>query len=130
MLVLTIRTDKPNAEIGLYKSGKKLAYKTWHAHRGLSVTIHQKIQNLLDAKGSTFRKVEGIVVYKGPGSFTGLRIGLSVGNALAYGLNVPIVSTTGKDWQLNGINRLNKVENEISAVPDYGSEPNITSPKK
>jgi len=70
------------------------------------------------------------VVYKGPGSFTGLRIGISVANALAYGLNVPIVSTTGKDWQLQGIDRLKKGKNETSAVPDYGSEPHITLPTK
>ena len=130
MLILTIRTDKPDAEIGLYKDDKKLDYKTWHAHRDLSVTIHQKIQDLLNAKGLTFHKIEGVVVYKGPGSFTGLRIGISVANALAYGLNVSIVSTTGKDWQTAGTARLEKGENEISAMPDYGSEPHITQPKK
>ena len=103
MLILTIRTDKPEAEISLFNNGKKLAYETWHAHRDLSVTIHQKIHDLLNAKGSTFHKIEAIVVYKGPGSFTGLRIGISVANALAYGLSVPIVSTTGKYWQIDGI---------------------------
>jgi len=130
MLILSIRTDKPDAEIGLYENGKKLAYETWHAHRDLSVTIHQKIQDLLTVKGLTFHKIEGIVVYKGPGSFTGLRIGISLANALAYGLSVPIVSTTGKDWQIDGIAQLKNGEDEVSIIPDYGSEPHVTQPIK
>lgn len=130
MLILIVRTDKPDAEIGLYEDGKRLAYETWHAHRDLSLTIHQKIHDILKVKGRTFHNIEGVVVYKGPGSFTGLRIGISVANALAYGLNVPIVGTTGKDWQIDGITRLNKGENEISAMPNYGHEPHITLPRK
>jgi len=130
MIILTIRTDKPEAEIGLFEDNKKLAYESWQAHRALSVTIHQKIQNLLDASGSTFRKIEGVVVYKGPGSFTGLRIGISVANALAYGLSKPIVGSSGKNWQQKGVARLLKGEDEFSVTPDYGSDPHITQPQK
>ena len=47
MIILTIRTDKPEAEIGLFEGGKKLAYKSWSAHRQLAETLHTHIRDLL-----------------------------------------------------------------------------------
>ncbi len=130
MLVLSIRTDKPEAEIGLYEAEDQLAYTTWHAHRDLSVTIHTKINELLHFQGQSLERLAGIVVFKGPGSFTGLRIGLSVANALAYGLGIPVISTKGKNWIATGLRRLQKGDNETVALPEYGSPVHITPPRK
>ncbi len=130
MIILTIRTDKPEAEIGLYDDQNQLVYEKWQAHRQLAETIHQKIQNLVNLQSKSLQQIEGIVVFKGPGSFTGLRIGLSVVNALAYGLGVPIVSTSGKSWETTGIKKLLAGKNENVALPEYGQEPHITKPKK
>lgn len=49
MLILTIRTDKPEAEIGLFNDQEKIAYEVWEAHRELSVSLHQKVEDLLRA---------------------------------------------------------------------------------
>ncbi len=49
MIILTIRTDKPEAEIGLYDGEQQLAYEMWSAHRQLAETIHTKIKELLDS---------------------------------------------------------------------------------
>lgn len=130
MLILTIRTDKPEAEIGLYDSYEKLAYKTWHAHRELSVTLHQKVVELLAGQNADLEKIEGIICFAGPGSFTGLRIGLSVANALAYGLSVPIVSQKGARWITEGIVRLLQGEQDTLALPEYGAPVRITQQKK
>jgi len=130
MLILTIRTDRPEAEIGLFEDNENLVYETWEAHRQLAETIHTKIKTLLKSKDKDWHDIEGVVCFKGPGSFTGLRIGLTVGNALAYGLNVPIVGTQGDDWANQGIDRIIKGENETQVLPEYGHEPHITKPKK
>lgn len=130
MLILTIRTDKPQAEIGLFEDDKQVAYQSWQAHRQLAETIHQKIEDLLAGEGPGLSDLGGIVCFKGPGSFTGLRIGLATGNALAYGLNVPIVSEQGEDWIKKGIRRLQKAENEVVSLPEYGNPAHITQPKK
>lgn len=131
MLILTIRTDNPEAEIGLFNSATKLAYESWHAHRELSTTLHAKIMELLKSQGKTLQDLNGIVCFQGPGSFTGLRIGLTVADALSYGLsNIPIVAAREEDWIQTGIARLLAGENDQIALPHYGAAPNITKQKK
>lgn len=130
MLILTIRTDKPEAELGLFDGHTKLAYEVWEAHRELSKTIHQKIESLLAAQNKTTEDLRGMVCFQGPGSFTGLRIGLTVGNAMAYALGIPIVATMGEQWIKQGMNRLHAGEQDEIALPHYGANANITKPRK
>ena len=130
MLILTIRTDKPEAEIGLFEDNKRLAYTAWAAHRELAETIQQRIEQLLDKHKNSLSDLQGIVAYEGPGSFTGLRIGLTVANALAYSLHIPIVATTTGDWITIGQHRLANGQYDAIALPEYGAPPNITPPRK
>ena len=130
MTILTIRTDKPEAEVGVYKDGQQVTYESWQAHRELAETIHKKIDQILNKLSISLKDVDGIVVYKGPGSFTGLRIGLSVANALAYGLDIPIVGTGGEEWIVEGIANLQNGQNDKAIVPEYGDPAHITQPKK
>jgi tRNA threonylcarbamoyladenosine biosynthesis protein TsaB len=130
MIILTIRTEKPESEIGLFDGQKKLAYETWLAHRELAETIHLKIKELLEDNGKNLEDIEGIVCFEGPGSFTGLRIGLSVANALAYAQNIPIVARGNPDWLEKGIADLLTGKNDKIALPEYGAPPNITQPRK
>lgn len=129
-MILVIRTDKPEAEIGVYQANEKLAYKQWHAHRALAETLHQKISTLLQSQNADWHDISGIVVYKGPGSFTGLRIGLSVANALAASYQVPIVATSGDKWISQGTSALLQGKNEQVALPEYGAPVHITQQKK
>jgi tRNA threonylcarbamoyladenosine biosynthesis protein TsaB len=132
VIILTIRTDNPKAEIGLYADNKILVQKTWSAHHQLAESILGEINKLVSQQGLTLQStgVEGIVCYRGPGSFTGLRIGLAVANTLSYSWGVPIVGTTGKDWLKHGASKLIKGVNEIAVMPKYGHPVHITQPKK
>lgn len=130
MIVLTLRTDNPEAEIGLYKDQVKIEYYNWQAHRELSDTILVKIKMLLEKHSYSFDNINGVVIYKGPGSFTGLRIGFSVANTLAYSLNCNIVATSGEDWLKNGLSLVGEKDSPKQVFPFYGAEPNITKSKK
>jgi tRNA threonylcarbamoyladenosine biosynthesis protein TsaB len=130
MLILTIRTDKPDSEIGLSNDHKQLAYNKWQAHFELAETIHHQVLKLLEEASKTWHELEGMVVYKGPGSFTGLRIGISFANTLSYSLNIPIIGSKGDDWVNKGIQKLLDNKNEKSIIPEYGAEAHITLPKK
>jgi len=130
MIILTIRTDKPEAEVGLYDDDQQLGYETWEAHRQLSVTIHQKIDEVLTGQGKSLQDVQGIVCYQGPGSFTGLRIGLTLANTLAYALQVPIVARQDPKWLETGIADLLAGKHDKLALPYYGADAHITQQKK
>lgn len=131
VLVLTLRTDKPEAEIGLFEDETKLDYEVWTAHRALAETIHAKIKEVLDRQNKDLKDIEAVVCYKGPGSFTGLRIGLSVANALASGLNIPIAGIEGEEgWLEKGLARIGAGENDKMVVPAYGAPVHITEAKK
>lgn len=129
-MILTIRTDNPDAEIGLYEGTQKLSYHTWHADRQLAKDILRVIHEQLSVQHADWPAVSGIVVFEGPGSFTGLRIGITVANAVAYGNNIPIVASRGASWLADGIQHLQDGQNDRLALPQYGAEPNITMAKK
>lgn len=130
MLTITLRTDKPESEIGLYENGTLLAYETWQAHRQLAETIHKKLQELLKLQGRSFEDIEAVAFYKGPGSFTGLRIGASVANALAASYSIKIVGETSDEWLDKAISRLLAGETDKTVVPEYGADVHITAQKK
>lgn len=127
MLILSLRTDRPQARIALYEATVLLDCREWQAHRQLAVTIHRQIDDLLSANGRQLGDIKAVVLYAGPGSFTGLRIGASVANALAYSLGIAVVTNGGSDWEAAGIRRLLEGQNSGFVVPDYGALPGITT---
>ncbi|MGH7196785.1 MAG: tRNA (adenosine(37)-N6)-threonylcarbamoyltransferase complex dimerization subunit type 1 TsaB [Candidatus Saccharimonadales bacterium] len=130
-MILTVRTDKPEAEIGLFsEEGEQLRYHQWQADRQLAKTLLATIRDELNAADADWEKLTGIVVFEGPGSFTGLRIGITVANTLSYSLNIPIVASQGDRWIQNGLNRLKNEENDRIALPHYGADAHITQPRK
>lgn len=129
MIILSIRTDRPEAEIGLFDDQKRLAYEVWHAHRELSTTIHRRIARLLSEQGKRLCDLEGVICYRGPGSFTGLRIGLSVANALSYALQIPLAGTQTETWQHDAFARLLEHGDTGMVLPEYGMPAHTTLPK-
>lgn len=130
MLILTVRTDKPEAEIGLYEDEFQVAYVTWEAHRQLAETIHLKVEELLKSHGKKLDDLQGIVGFEGPGSFTGLRIGLTVVNALGEGLSIPVSGARGENWIGEGTQKLLDGKAEQIVLPEYGAPAHITEQKK
>jgi tRNA threonylcarbamoyladenosine biosynthesis protein TsaB len=98
--------------------------KKWQAGRELGRTLMSEIEQLLQGQ-----PLQEIVVFTGPGSFTGLRIGITTMNAIAYAEDVPIVGMDGEKWLENGVKRLQNGKNDKIVTPNYGAEPNISKPR-
>ena len=102
----------------------------WESGRTLAKGLLGYLQENLEKNNKSWADISGIVAYKGPGSFTGLRIGLTVLNTLADSESIAIVGATGDDWQSVGRARLEAGENDLLVMPEYGAEPHITTPRK
>ena len=102
----------------------------WESGRMLAKSLLGFLQNNLQQNNKTWADITGIVAFKGPGSFTGLRIGLTVLNTIADSESVPIVGTIGDKWQAVGLVRLERGDNDALVMPEYGREPRITVPRK
>jgi tRNA threonylcarbamoyladenosine biosynthesis protein TsaB len=128
-MILLLDTSTPECRLTLV-DGEQHFNDIWAADRTLADKLLGYLRSQLQSHGKTWQDITGIGVLKGPGSFTGLRIGLTVVNTLADGLSVPIVGETGEDWQKNALTRLYKGENDTLVMPLYGREANITKPRK
>ena len=129
-MYLALRTDNPTAEIYLYDGDKLVNSQVWLAHRELSATIHHKLKLVCDTAGVPLTALTGIIFYSGPGSFTGLRIGAAVANALGASFAIPVVGVTHDDWITQGLHALTGMQGFSAIEPFYGSDAVTTKPKK
>lgn len=89
-MILYINTkDQHIITVSLKKKGKVIRSLSEQNKHGSQVLLLM-ISKLLDLEKMTFDALEGIEVEKGPGSFTGLRVGVSVANALGFSLGIPV----------------------------------------
>lgn len=129
-MILCLRTDSPQAEIYLYDTATEVASDIWLAERTLARDLLKHIDILLRQHNLSWNDLRGIVVFQGPGSFTGLRIGLTVANTLAYAQQIPIIGATGTEWIPTGIHQLKSTYDRSTVLPVYDAAPRITQPRK
>lgn len=72
-------------------AGRSLGAVAWTAERGQGGELLPRILELLGRQGASLRDLTGVGVAIGPGSFTGLRVGVALAKGLAAGLGCPIV---------------------------------------
>lgn len=102
----------------------------WESNRNLAKGLLSFILEKLNLVNKTWADIAAIGVFEGPGSFTGLRIGITVANTIADAQNIPIVGGRGGDWQNEIVTKINSGKNEKIVLPFYGSEAHITKPRK
>jgi tRNA threonylcarbamoyladenosine biosynthesis protein TsaB len=92
-LILNIETATKNCSVALAKEGKTLAIREIatqnfsHAEK-----LHVFIEELFSETNLKLQDLNAIAVSQGPGSYTGLRIGVSAAKGLCYALSVPLIS--------------------------------------
>jgi tRNA threonylcarbamoyladenosine biosynthesis protein TsaB len=129
-MILALKTADSTTSIKLVTpEGRQLGSDKWESGRKLSAELLSRIQMLLEQQSATFDDISGIVVFSGPGSFTSLRIGHSVANALADSLSVAVVGAGSEEWLDAGLKKLPASHPGRPALPVYGSEAHITRPK-
>jgi len=125
-MIILLDTSMPTCFLSVIEDGQKKDF-SWQAGRELARGL---LKFLEEKVGGDLKNISGIGVMKGPGSFTGLRIGLAVANTLADSLGIPVVGEAGENWQEKALDKLQSGENQRIILPDYGADPHITKPRK
>ena len=97
MITLAIDSSSKVATVALMKDENLLSEITLNDKREHSVVLMSIIEDLLKYNNLTVNDIDGYVVSKGPGSFTGLRIGMATVKGLSFGSNKPYVSISSLD---------------------------------
>lgn len=92
-MILCIETATTNCSVALEKKGKVLALKEDYSNNfSHAERLHIFIKEILQENEVEAENLEAIAVSKGPGSYTGLRIGVSAAKGLCFALDLPLIS--------------------------------------
>jgi len=97
MKLLSIETSTRDLSLAVSEDDKILRYRNFSINKILESSIIPTIKKILKSANISLSKIDGFVVGLGPGSFTGLRVGLSTIKALAFALNKPVVGISSLD---------------------------------
>lgn len=89
--ILNIETSTEVCSVALTSEGQVLDHRENYEGQTHATMLSQYVKEILDYARSREMKPDAIAVSIGPGSYTGLRIGLSEAKGLAFGLNVPLI---------------------------------------
>jgi len=94
ILILNIETATKNCSVSISKEGKTIALKELNdGNYSHAEKLHELIEQVVLEAKISLSDLKAIAVSKGPGSYTGLRIGVSAAKGLCFALDVPLIST-------------------------------------
>ncbi|MCF8274122.1 MAG: tRNA (adenosine(37)-N6)-threonylcarbamoyltransferase complex dimerization subunit type 1 TsaB [Flavobacteriaceae bacterium] len=97
-LILSIETATTNCSVSISKEGKTIVLKEdYDKNYSHAERLHVYIDEVLKEAKIESRQLEAIAVSKGPGSYTGLRIGVSAAKGLCFALDKPLISVPTLD---------------------------------
>jgi tRNA threonylcarbamoyladenosine biosynthesis protein TsaB len=91
MNLLLIDTAVTTASVCLAQNGEVVAEKTNAAQRDHAAWIHKAILEVVEEAGISLEDLDAVAVSAGPGSYTGLRVGMSTAKGICYALNKPLI---------------------------------------
>ena len=93
--ILNIETATTNCSVSLSQNGKTILLKEdYNNNYSHAERLHMYIDAVLNEAGITSKDLDAVAVSKGPGSYTGLRIGVSAAKGLCFALDKPLVSVS------------------------------------
>ncbi|WP_207533948.1 tRNA (adenosine(37)-N6)-threonylcarbamoyltransferase complex dimerization subunit type 1 TsaB [Desertivirga arenae] len=93
-LILQIETSTTSCSVALAENGNVLSVKEMNERNIHASHITLFIGEVLKCSGRTMSDLDAVAVSKGPGSYTGLRIGVSAAKGLCYALDIPLVAVS------------------------------------
>jgi len=93
--ILNIETSTKNCSVSLSENGKIISLKEINdGNYSHAEKLHVFIDSVLNKIGIKLQQLDAVAISKGPGSFTGLRIGVSAAKGLCFSLDIPLISVS------------------------------------
>lgn len=106
-LLLHINTALNDAYVSLSRGADTIAQLQNNNPFDHAAFVQPAIRDLCIQHGIQLKDIQGVSVINGPGSYTGLRVGLSSAKGLCYALNIPLICINTLDWLAKGAGNLN-----------------------
>jgi tRNA threonylcarbamoyladenosine biosynthesis protein TsaB len=91
---LAIDTSTDWGGLALSNEGSLIMELIWKPGRNHTTELFPNLDNILNSAGQDIQKLKAVYVAKGPGSFNGLRAGISAAKGIAFSLNIPLVAVS------------------------------------
>ena len=101
-LILQLETATTMCSVALSANGELLALKELNERNIHASQITLFIDEVMKDAGKNYADLDAVAVSKGPGSYTGLRIGVSTAKGLCFALNIPLISVNTLEAMANG----------------------------
>lgn len=103
-IILSIETATPVCSVALHIAGNLVANYELHTERSHSDQLTSMIEQICKQSGVRLSDISAVAISKGPGSYTGLRIGVATAKGLCFSLDKPLLAVNTLEamvWQIN-----------------------------
>ena len=113
-LILNIETSTKTCSVNLSDKGKIIEMREVSSEKFIhGEKLHLLIQELFASSNIKINKLNAVAVSSGPGSFTGLRIGVAAAKGLSFALKIPLISMNAIEIMIQSYNMVSTSKNAI-----------------
>jgi tRNA threonylcarbamoyladenosine biosynthesis protein TsaB len=117
-LLLALDASGPAISVAVLRDGTLLAHHQQALARGHAERLPPALAACMAAAGSGFAALAAIAVTIGPGSFTGIRVGLAAARGLGFALGIPVLGVTTLDAVAHGLDPAERAGRPVLALID------------
>lgn len=114
-LILSLETSTTVCSVALHKDGALLAHSENHVAQSAASQLAVQIRHVLQVVAVEPHELSAIAVSSGPGSYTGLRIGVATAKGMCYSLNIPLIAVNALELMATNVRHL--VEHDAWLCP-------------
>ncbi|CAN5200257.1 tRNA (adenosine(37)-N6)-threonylcarbamoyltransferase complex dimerization subunit type 1 TsaB [soil metagenome] len=106
-LIISLETSTSVSSVALYRDSNLLYSNAILKENSHSGSLVKMVKNAVELANHNLKDLNGVAISKGPGSFTGLRIGTSVAKGICFALDIPLIAVNTLEsmaWEINHYN--------------------------
>lgn len=116
-LILLLETATTSCSVALSENGQLIAVKEQNERNIHASYITLFIEEVMKKAGKNYTDLDAVAISKGPGSYTGLRIGVSTAKGLCFALDIPLLGINTLEAMAAGLIQQNDVSSSALLVP-------------